>query len=73
MEKVTYVWKSSILDREPSTQYNDSDFVQFLTKVLTFEFGSIRQCLASLEKSIGEFSRSQWFIKNEYPDVAKGL
>ena len=31
MKKVRYIGKSSVLDREPLTQDNYSDFVQFLT------------------------------------------
>ena len=40
-----HLGKSSVLNHEPSTKYNLSDF----------EFGSICRCLASLEKSIDEF------------------
>ena len=42
------------------TSYNFSS-------LMVFEFGNIRRCLASLEKSIGEFSM---VYKNECSDVA---
>ena len=47
--------KSSILDCEPSTQYNHSDFVQFLTftDVWIRKYSSM---FGFQEKSIGEFS-----------------
>ena len=40
MEKVSYIWKIKILDREPSTM------IQTFSPLLMFEFGSIHRCLA---------------------------
>ena len=68
MEKVTYIWKiKHFLDREPSTQYNHSDFVQFLTST------DVRIRKYSLMFWLpwkNPLVNSQWYSKNECSDVA---
>ena len=55
MESLHIFGKSSLLHREPSAQTITQTSCNFSPQLM-FEFGGIRRCLASLEKSIGEFS-----------------
>ena len=67
MEKVTIFGKSSVLDREPSTQYNHSDFVQFLTSTdVRIQKYFVDVWLPGKNPSVN----SQWYIKNDCSDVA---
>ena len=66
-KRLHIVGKSSVLDREPSTQYNHTDFMQFLTSTDV----QIRKLLVDVWLPLKNPSEnSQWYIKNDCSDVA---
>ena len=66
MEKVTYIWKASFLNLEPSTMIH-VDSMSFLTST----DDRIQKYLSMFGSSLTNPSvSSQWYIKNVCSDVA---